>query len=98
MDPQNFGPNWSLCRDIENSVVTEFSVFVASLCRSMQSFVATCSLSSFLDYVAIDFDNVVTKFWCSSLVFVAIGMYCVTTPYLFATSFLCLLLLESVAT
>ena len=27
MDPQNSGPNWSLCRDIESSVATELSVF-----------------------------------------------------------------------
>ena len=89
MDPQNYGLNWSLCRDIESSVATEFSVFVAGLCHSMQSFVATCSLSSFLNYVATDFDNVAIEFWCSSLVLVAIGMYCVATPNLFAPNFLC---------
>ena len=55
VDPKNFGPNWSLCRDIESSVATEFSVFVAGLCRSMQFFVATCSLGFFLDSVAIKF-------------------------------------------
>ena len=35
VDPQNSGPNWSLCRDIESSVATEFSVFVVGLYRSM---------------------------------------------------------------
>ena len=87
VDPQNYGPNWSLCRDIESYVMIEFSVFVAGLYRSMQSSVATCSLSSFLDSVAIDFDNVGTKFWCSSLVLFATGMYYVATLNLFATSF-----------
>ena len=37
--PQNSGPNWSLCRDIENSVMTEISVFVAA------SVIASCFLS-----------------------------------------------------
>ena len=89
MDPQNSGSNWSLCRDIESSASIEFPVFVANLYRSMQSSVATCSLSSFFDYVATDFDNVATKVWCSSLVLVATGMYYVATPNLFATSFSC---------
>ena len=57
VDPQNSGPNWSLSRDLESSVTTEFSVFGLGLFRSMQSYVATCSLSSFLDSVAIDFDK-----------------------------------------
>ena len=74
---------------IGHYVATEFSVFVAGLCRSMQSSITTCSLGSFLNYVATDFDNVATEFWCSSLVLVAIGMYCVMTPNLFATSFSC---------
>ena len=39
VDPQNYGPKWSLCRDIESSVVTELSVFVAA------SIVAYCFLS-----------------------------------------------------
>ena len=30
VDPQNYGPNWSLCRNIESFVVTELSVFVAT--------------------------------------------------------------------
>ena len=60
MDPQNSGPNWSLYRNIESSVATELSVFVAGLCHSMQSSVATFSLGLFLDYVATDFDNVAT--------------------------------------
>ena len=62
VDPQNFGPNWSLCRDIESFVVTEFSVFVAGFCRSIQFFVATYSLGSFLDSIATYFDNVMTEF------------------------------------
>ena len=98
VDPQNSSPNWSLCRDIESSIVIKFSFFIAGLYRSMQSYVATYSLSSFLDSVAIDFDNVMTEFWCSSLVLVATGMYCVATQNLFAISFHVFLLLESVAT
>ena len=39
VDSQNSGPNWSLCRDIERSVATELSVFVAA------SVVASCILS-----------------------------------------------------
>ena len=39
VDPQNSGPNWSLCRDIESSIATELSVFVAA------SVVASCFLS-----------------------------------------------------
>ena len=89
VDPQNSGLNWSLFRDIESSVATEFLVFVAGLCRSMQSYVATCSLRSFLDSVAIDIENVMKEFWCSNLVLVAIGMPCVAIPNLFATSFSC---------
>ena len=60
VDPQNSSPNWSLSWDIEISIATEFSVFVVGLCCSMQSSVETCSLSSFLDFVATDFDNVAT--------------------------------------
>ena len=60
VDPQNSGLNWSLCSDIESFVAIEFSVFVNGLYHSMQSSVATCSLSSFLDSFVIDFDNVVT--------------------------------------
>ena len=60
VDPQNCGPNWSLCCDIESFVVTEFSIFVVGLYRSMQSSVATGSLSSFLDSFTTDFDNVAT--------------------------------------
>ena len=62
MDPQNSGPNWSLCHDIESSVATEFSVFVAGLYCSMQFSTATYSLGLFLDYVATYFDNVATNF------------------------------------
>ena len=39
MDSQNYVPNWSLCRDIERSVATELSVFVAA------SVVASCIMS-----------------------------------------------------
>ena len=81
VDPQNYGPNWSVFQNIESYVTTEFSVFVADLCCSMQSSVATCSLSYFLDSVATDFDNVVTELWCSLLVLVVTGMYCVVTKF-----------------
>ena len=60
VDPQNYGPKWSLCRDIESSVTTQFSVFVVGLYRSMQFSFATCSLGLFLDSVVTDFDNVAT--------------------------------------
>ena len=56
---------------IGHYVVIEFSVFVVGLFRIMQSSVTTCSLSSFLNYVAADFDNAATEFWRSSLVLVA---------------------------
>ena len=36
VDSHNSGPNWSLCRDIERSVTTKLSVFVAA------SVVASC--------------------------------------------------------
>ena len=39
VDPQNSGPNWSICRNIKKSVVTELSVFVVA------SVVASCFLS-----------------------------------------------------
>ena len=39
MDSQNSGPNWSLCRDIERSVVIELSFFV------VPSIVASCIMS-----------------------------------------------------
>ena len=35
VDPQNYGPNWSLCPDIKSYVATEFSVFIVGLCSSM---------------------------------------------------------------
>ena len=67
------GPNWSLCRDIESSIVTESSVFVASFCRNLQFSFATYSLSFFLDYVATNFDNIVTEFLSRRLVLVMTG-------------------------
>ena len=39
VDPQNSGPNWSLCHEIKRSIATELSVFVAT------SVVASCFLS-----------------------------------------------------
>ena len=62
VDPQISGPNWSLYRDIESYVVTEFLVFVVGFCRSMQFSIATGSLRFFLDSVTTNFDNVVTVF------------------------------------
>ena len=82
VDPQNYGPNWSLYHDIERYFATEFSVFVAGLCCSMQSSVTNWSLSSFLDYF-------MTKFLCSNLVLAATGMPCVATPNLFAIGVSC---------
>ena len=32
VDPQNYGPNWSLCRDIKRSIATKLSVFVVASC------------------------------------------------------------------
>ena len=60
VDPKNYDPNWSLCHDIESSITIEFSVFFVDLCRRMHSSVVTCSLSSFLNSVVTDFDNVAT--------------------------------------
>ena len=48
--------------DIESSVATESSVFVPGFYRGLQFSIATCSLSFFLDSVAIDFDNVAIAF------------------------------------
>ena len=62
MEPQNSGPNWSLCHDLESSIAIEFSVFVADFCRCLLFLVTTCFLSFYLDSVAIDFDNVTTLF------------------------------------
>ena len=87
MDPQNSGPNCSLCCDIESFIATEFLVFVASLYRSLFFSVATYSLSFLLDYVATDFDNVVTRFWYNRFVLVVTGMSCVATHKCVATSF-----------
>ena len=39
VDPQNSGLNWSLCHDIESSVMAELSIFVTA------SVVASCFLS-----------------------------------------------------
>ena len=60
MDPQNSGPNWSLCRDIKRYVTIEISVFVAASVVASCFFVAACSLGLLLDCVATYFDNVVT--------------------------------------
>ena len=60
VDPQNFDPNWSLCRDIERFVATELSVFVASSVVASCFYVATFSLGLLLDFVATYFDNVAT--------------------------------------
>ena len=98
MDPEISGPNWLLCRDIESSVAIGSSVFVAGFCRSLQFSIATCSLSFFLDYVMIDFDNVATKFCSSSFVLIATGMSCVVTQNLLQPASHFLLLLEFVAT
>ena len=62
VDPQNYGPNWSLYHNIESSVATEFLVFVAGLCHCMQFSIATCSLDSFLDFITTDFDNFMKEF------------------------------------
>ena len=65
MDPKNSSPNWLLCCDIESSIETEFSVFVAGLCRSMQFSNTTCSLGLFMDFVATDFDRISMQSSCS---------------------------------
>ena len=46
-------------------------------------------MSSVLDSVTTDIDNVMIKFLCGNLVLVGTGMPCVATPNLFATSFSC---------
>ena len=45
VEPQNSGPNWLLYCNIESSIVTEFSVFVTGLYRSLLCSVVTYSLS-----------------------------------------------------
>ena len=87
MDPQNFGSNWSLCRDLESVVVIEFLVFVAAFYRCLLFPIVTYFLGFYLDSVVTYFDNVTTEFWCNSLVLVATEMSCVMTPNLFAASF-----------
>ena len=62
VDPQIFGPIWSVCRDIESSVAIESLVFVAGFCYSMRFSVVTVFLSFVLNSVATDFDNVATEF------------------------------------
>ena len=46
VDPQNSGPNWSLCRDIERFVATELSVFVTTSVVASCFSVVTFSLGS----------------------------------------------------
>ena len=60
VDPENSGPNWSLCRDIESSITIELPVFVASSIAASCFSVATCSLGLFLDCVVTYFDDVAT--------------------------------------
>ena len=60
VDPQNSGPNWSLCREVESSITTELSVFVVASVVASCFFVATSSLGLFLDCVATYFDDVAT--------------------------------------
>ena len=62
MDPQNSGPNWSLCGDLESSIAIEFLVFIADLCRCLLFLVTIYFLSFYLDSISIDFDNVTTLF------------------------------------
>ena len=58
VDPQNSGPIWSLCHDIESSVATEPPVFVASSVIASRFSVATFSLGLFLICVATYFVDV----------------------------------------
>ena len=60
VDPQDSGPNWSLCRDIESSVGTEPPVFVASSVVASHFFVATFFLGLFLIFVVTYFVDVAT--------------------------------------
>ena len=60
VDPQNSGPNRSLCPDIESSVAIESLVFCRCLCCSFLFSVTTYSLGLLLDCVATYFDNVAT--------------------------------------
>ena len=60
MDFQNYGPNGSLCRDIESYVVREPPVFVASSIVASHFSVATFSLGLFLICVATYFIDVAT--------------------------------------
>ena len=60
MDPQNYGLNWSLCRNIESYVATKPPVFVASSVLASRFSVATFSLGLFLISVATYFVDVMT--------------------------------------
>ena len=60
VDPQNYGPNWSLCRKIESSVATEPPVFVASSVLASRFSVTTFSLGLFLISFATYFVDVMT--------------------------------------
>ena len=89
VDPQNFGPIWSLYHDIESFVATEPPVFVASSVVASRFSVATFSLGLFLICVATYFFDVATFIYFSILVIVATEIPCVATPNLFAPSFSC---------
>ena len=60
VDPQNSGPNWSLCRDIESSVMTEPPFFVAFSVVASYFSIATFSLGLFLICVATYFVDAAT--------------------------------------
>ena len=62
MDPQISSPIWSLCRNIESSVATEFLVFIAGFYRNMQFSSMIVFMNFVLDSVAADFDNVAIEF------------------------------------
>ena len=98
MDPQNYGPNWSLCRDIESYVVIEPPIFVASFVVASYFSVATFSLGLFLICVTTHFVDVATYISFSGLVIVATEMPCVVTSNLFAPSSHGLVLLEFIVT
>ena len=58
LDPQNSGPNWSLCRDIEGYVAIKLSVFVAASIVGSCFSIKAYSLGLFLDCVVTYFDDV----------------------------------------
>ena len=75
MDPQNSGPDRILCCNLEVFMI-EFSIFVAGLCCSMQSSVATCFYVLLLRFLRDRVSLVVTVFFSSAYSFCHDNLMC----------------------